>query len=355
MDDVPATRSPGAEVPAPVVEPSSARGRDEAWRERASDHFDPATQRFFNPWKDTRKSVTDLVRWWATAERRPWPAEVANTSHPAPPDEVRSGEIALTYIGHASFLARLGGLAALTDPHFSTHAGLFGRLGTPRVREAGLEPDDLPPIDVVFVSHNHYDHLDVPSLQWLDENRSPVFVTCLGLRRFLEREGLRQVVELDWWEPWTCGGATFTLTPAQHWSNRAMFDRDATLWGGCHVAHPDGASLYFAGDSGYAPCFADIRARRGPPGVALLPIGAYEPRWLMRDHHMNPDEAVRAHLDLGARTSVAMHFGYFRLTDEGFDDPIAELDVARRRHGVDADAFRVLDVGETVILDARDQ
>ena len=352
---MPIRRPAAADASRPLVQRNPGSAPDEAWRERATDHFDPAAQRFFNPWKDTRKSVTDLLRWWATADRRPWPAEIANTAHPPPPEAVEPGHVAVTFIGHASFLARFDGVTLLTDPHFSSHAGLFGRLGTPRVRASGLVPDDLPPIDFVFVSHNHYDHLDLTSLQWLDEHRSPCFVTCLGLRRFLEREGLRRVVELDWWERAAEGDVTFTVTPSQHWSNRTMLDRDATLWGGCHVAHRDGATLYFAGDSGYAPCFAEIHARLGPPGVALLPIGAYEPRWLMRDHHMNPDEAVRAHLDLHARVSVAMHFGVFRLTDEGFDDPVGELDTARRRHGIAAGAFRVLDVGETTILGAGPQ
>jgi L-ascorbate metabolism protein UlaG (beta-lactamase superfamily) len=328
----------------------SANVTSPAWRQRTTDHFDVARQRFFNPWRDTEKTVVDLLRWWWTADPRPWPAQVENRSYPPPPDRAGRGQVAVTVVGHASVLARLGDTTILTDPHFSTHAGAFGRLGVPRVRPPGITPEALPPIAVVFVSHDHYDHLDVPSLQWLDANREPLFVTCLGLRERLRREGLQRVVELDWWETLTVHDVTLTVTPAQHWSKRGAFDQFASLWGGCFVRHRDGVSLYFAGDSGYAPCFAQVRERLGAPDAALLPIGAYEPRWIMQDNHMNPEEALRAHQDLGARTSIAMHHGYFRLGDEGFDEPLRDLEAARHTHGVTPENFRVLDVGESAVL-----
>jgi L-ascorbate metabolism protein UlaG (beta-lactamase superfamily) len=331
-----------------MLEPSIVDTPD--WRQRTTDHFDVARQRFFNPWRDTEKTAVDLVRWWWTADPRPWPAQVANGTYPPPPGRVSDGQVAVTFVGHASVLARLGGTTLLTDPHFSTHAGAFGRLGAPRVRPPGILREALPPIAVVFVSHDHYDHLDVPSLRWLDVHREPLFVTCLGLRERLRREGLRRVVELDWWETFAVHDTTVTVTPAQHWSKRGVRDEFTTLWGGCHVRHRGGASLYFAGDSGYAPCFAQVRERLGPPDVALLPIGAYEPRWIMQDNHMNPDEAVRAHLDLGAQTSIAIHHACFRLGDEGFDEPVRDLETARRQHRLPPEAFRVLDVGESVLL-----
>ena len=332
---------------APATSPGAGR---EAWRTRATDHYDPATRRFFNPWKDTGKGLSDLLRWWATANRRPWPSRVENATYAPLPSNVPGGRVGVTYVGHASALVRVGKTTILTDPHFSTHAGAYGRFGAPRIRPPGVAPGALPPIGLVFVSHSHYDHLDPSSLRWLEEHHSPLFVTCLGLKVPLEREGLRRVVELDWWDAIDAGDVRLTVTPAQHWSNRSAHDRFATLWGGCHVRHHDGATLYFAGDSGYAPCFGDIRARLGAPDVALLPIGAYEPRWIMQDNHMNPDDAVRAHLDLGARTSIGIHFGSFRLSDEGFEDPVRDLAVARRLHDVAPEAFRVLDVGESVVL-----
>jgi L-ascorbate metabolism protein UlaG (beta-lactamase superfamily) len=327
--------------------------RFESWRAHTSDHFDTGRQQFFNPWKNTDKRFSDLVWWWVTSRRRPWPRAIANRSYAPPPAGVDQGACALTSIGHAGMLVRLGGLTLLTDPQFSTHAGAFGRLGPRRVRDPGVARTRLPPVDVVFVSHSHYDHLDIASLRWLDRHRSPLFVTCLGLKRPLERRGLRRVVELDWWESFAAGETLLTITPAQHWSNRTMFDLRRSLWGGCYLRHPSGDGVYFAGDTAYAPFFAEIRDRLGPPAVALLPIGAYEPRWFMQDHHMNPDEAVRAHRDLAARTSVAIHHGFFRLTDEAFDDPVSELVRARHDHGVAADAFRVLDVGESMVLPTR--
>ena len=325
---------------------------NDGWRTRASDHFDPARQRFFNPWKNTDKSFGDLLRWWVTAERRAWPHHVENRRYPPPPASVPHGHAAVTLLGHAGTLIRIGGAVVLTDPHFSPHAGPLGRFGPRRVREPGVGPEALPSADAVFVSHNHYDHLDAASLRWLDRHHHPLFVVPLGLASLLRRLGMQRVVELDWWEGITVGPIEVILTPAQHWSNRAMFDLRRSLWAGCMLRARSGEQVYFAGDSGYAPCFAEIRDRLGPPPVALLPIGAYEPRWFMRDHHMDPEDAVRAHLDLGARTSIAIHHAFFRLTDEGFGDPARELSAALERHGVPPDAFRVLDVGESVTLPA---
>ena len=188
------------------------------------------------------------------------------------------------------------------------------------------------------------------SLRWLDEHRSPLFVTCLGLKRTLKRCGLRRVVELDWWDSLAVGA---TVSPS-HRPSTGRTGRCSTCVARCGAAVICGiatvGTVYFAGDTAYAPFFTDIRLRLGAPAVALLPIGAYEPRWFMRDRHMNPHEAVCAHRDLGARTSFAMHFGVFRLTDEGFDDPVLALARARAENSVAADAFRTLDVGESVIV-----
>lgn len=324
----------------------------EPWRGRASDHFDVARQRFFNPWKDTDKTVGDVFRWWRSADRRSWPRRVENRPYPPPPVRLDRDTVVVTFIGHATTLLRLGETTVLTDPHFSTHAGAFGRWGAPRVRQPGVALETLPPLDAVFVSHSHYDHLDLPSIRQLANGRRPVFVTGLGIKRLIERCGASHVVELDWWESCSFGDVTFTYTPAQHWSNRSPVDRRTTLWGGCHVRHRDGPTVYFAGDSGYAPCFSEIRRRLGPPDVALLPIGAYEPRWIMQDNHMNPDDAVRAHLDLGARTSLAIHHGCFRLSDEGFEEPADALEAAMLAHAVDPMAFRIIDVGESLVLTA---
>jgi L-ascorbate metabolism protein UlaG (beta-lactamase superfamily) len=324
-----------------------------SWRSTPSDHFDVATQRFFNPWKDTDKTFGDVVRWWWSGNRRPWPSSVRNTPYPPPPERVDPDRVAVTFVGHATVLIRTPSAVILTDPHFSSHAGAYGRLGAPRVRQPGLTVEQMPPVDIVFVSHTHFDHLDLPSIGLLARRCRPTFVTGLGVGPLLRRAGATTVTEIDWWSNVTAGGLSLTLTPAQHWSNRSPFDRRKTLWGGCYVQDLQGASVYFAGDSGYATCFAEVRKRLGPPDVALLPIGAYEPRWIMEDNHMNPAEAVRAHGDLGAGCSIAIHHQCFRLSDEGFDEPVRDLEAARQAAGITPDEFRVVDVGETVVLSVR--
>lgn len=322
----------------------------ERWRDVATDHFDVAQQRFFNPWAAADKPFTDLLRWKATATRGAWPRTVTNRPYLAAPGAVDDGQAAVTFVGHSSVLVRVNAFTLLTDPVFARHAGPFGRLGPARVRPPGIAEQDLPAISAVFVSHNHYDHLDVAALRWLTAQRAPTFVVPLGLKRPLERRGIGPVIELDWWESADLNGAEIVVTPAQHWSNRTMFDLRRTLWGGCCLRVPYAPLVYFAGDTGYARFFADVRQRLGAPDVAFLPIGGYEPRWFMREAHMNPEEAVRAHQEVGARHSIAIHHTFFRLSDEAFDAPARQLADARAAAGIPPDHFRVLDVGETVVL-----
>jgi L-ascorbate metabolism protein UlaG (beta-lactamase superfamily) len=244
---------------------------------------------------------------------------------------------------------RTASTTVITDPVFTSHAGPLGRLGPRRVRPPALDPAALPPIDLVLISHNHYDHLQPRSLRLFARAS---FVAPLGLRNLVPPEGGRgrgTVSELDWWGRTSAGAAEILCVPAQHFSARTPWDRNRTLWCGFVVA-VDGITIYFAGDSGYSPQFAEIGARCPGIAVALLPIGAYEPRWFMRPMHMNPEEAVQAHLDVKARTSIGMHFGTFHLTDEGIDDPLRALETARAAAGVAPDTFRVLDFGETVVV-----
>jgi L-ascorbate metabolism protein UlaG (beta-lactamase superfamily) len=210
--------------------------------------------------------------------------------------------------------------------------------------------DDLPPISLVLLSHNHYDHCDLRILQQLAQRCDPLIVTPLGNGRLLRSAGIRQVEELDWWETAISAPFPITLTPAQHFSARHIFDRNRALWGGFHI-EAGGRRILFAGDTGYGPHFREIAARLGPVDLALLPIGAYEPRWFMKDIHMQPAEAVQAHLDLAARQSLAMHFGTFQLTPEGIDEPVRALAKALRDRGVPAEQFRATEVGESVWLD----
>ncbi|MGH8261481.1 MAG: MBL fold metallo-hydrolase, partial [Steroidobacteraceae bacterium] len=188
--------------------------------------------------------------------------------------------------------------------------------------------------------------LDIDTLVRLEKAHGPRVLTGLGNRAFLRSFGLERVEELDWWQDAQTDGGSATFVPAKHWSARSGRNRNRTLWGG-FLLNVGGRKILFAGDTGYGPLFGEMRERCASPDIALLPIGAYEPRWFMQPQHMNPEEAVRAHLDLGARVSVGMHFGCFQLTDEGIDDPIVELDDARRRFGVTPEQFQVLEIGET--------
>jgi L-ascorbate metabolism protein UlaG (beta-lactamase superfamily) len=313
-----------------------------------SDHFDG--RRFFNPFQRRQQSLADLWRWMRTRERTAWPASLPLAAH-QPPAPVAPGEVALTFIGHSTFLIRTSRTVVITDPVFTSHAGPFGITGPRRVRPAALSPSQLPSIDFVLLSHNHYDHLQLSSLALFEG--TPV-VAPLGVGRYLHRgshgeEGAR---ELDWWQTVRLRDADVTCVPAQHFSARTPWDRNRTLWCG-FVVRVDGVTIYFAGDSGYSPQFAEIGARCPDIDIALLPIGAYEPRWFMTPVHMNPDEAVRAHLDVGARRSIGMHFGTFQLTDEGIDEPLQALDDARRAHGVAGETFRTLDFGETAVVSGR--
>jgi L-ascorbate metabolism protein UlaG (beta-lactamase superfamily) len=313
-----------------------------------SDHFDG--RRFFNPGAGAGRGLRDFLRWQRTRVSKPWPRWVENRARPRLPVELRADELALTFINHITFLIQLRALNILTDPVYSHRASPFRRWGPPRVRAPGLAFDQLPRIHLVLVSHNHYDHLDIETLLALDSQHAPLFITGLGNRRFLEQFGLRNVRELDWWQEMPVAGATVMMTPAQHWSNRGPGNVNRTLWGGFLVRSP-ARSLFFAGDSGYGPHFAALREHSAPLDVALLPIGAYEPRWFMCNQHMNPDDAVRAHLDLAARLSIATHFGCFQLTDEAIDDPVRELAVACETHHVGSESFQVLETGETRLYD----
>jgi L-ascorbate metabolism protein UlaG (beta-lactamase superfamily) len=310
-----------------------------------SDHFDGET--FFNPDASAGRSFGDFLRWQRTSRATAWPRWVENRAVPSLAAALEPGEIALTFVNHITYLLQFRGLNVLTDPVWSERVSPVHWSGPRRVRAPGLPLEALPRIDVVLVSHNHYDHLDLDTLVRLERNHHPLFLTGLGNRVFLEEHGLRQVRELDWWDELSHGAARFTYAPAQHWSGRSLQGRNHTLWGG-FVIEADGRKLFFAGDTGYWRHFRDLRERLGIVDVAMLPIGAYEPRWFMSEQHMNPEEAVRAHLDLGARMSIGTHYGCFQLTDEGIDEPVRELDAARRRHGVPEDRFRALETGETL-------
>jgi L-ascorbate metabolism protein UlaG (beta-lactamase superfamily) len=310
----------------------------------ARDHFDGRT--FFNPSGPPLQGFASLPRLLSTPRAR-WPRSVPVTQM-EPPARDGSGVVA-TFIGHSTFLIQTPTETILTDPVFADHAGPFGAFGPRRVRQPGIAFDRLPPVSMILLSHNHYDHCDTRALRALASRFDPAVVTPLGNARLLRSTGLRRIEELDWWETAAAARLPVVLTPAQHFSARTPFDRNRALWGGFVLTIGD-RRLYFAGDTGYTTAFRDIYERTGPVDLALLPIGAYEPRWFMQAIHMNPAEAVQAHIDLHTHTSVAMHFGTFQLTPEGIDDPVRALVQACESRGIAPDAFRALDVGESIAL-----
>ncbi|HEX7139130.1 MAG TPA: MBL fold metallo-hydrolase [Vicinamibacterales bacterium] len=307
-------------------------------------HFDGV--RFFNPTHANGQPVSAVPRMLAQP-RAPWPAHVPVTVRRPPPRDDASAVV--TFIGHSTFLIQTPLGTVVTDPVYSERASPVTFAGPRRVRMPAVDFENLPPISVVLLSHNHYDHCDRRTLRAIESRWHPLVVTPVGNGRLLKSMRIGRVEELDWWQDASDSPVPVTLTPAQHFSARTPFDRNRALWGG-FVVTSGSRRIFFAGDSGYAPHFTDVRTRCGRLDLALLPIGAYEPRWFMRDIHMNPEEAVKAHLDLGADRSIGMHFGTFQLTLEAIDDPVHALDAARRAHGVAPDAFRAPDFGESFVL-----
>jgi len=293
---------------------------DDYYKGAVSDHFD-GTQ-FFNPWNPKpKKGLWDVLKWRMEGNRADWPDFVDIPEKPAP--EPVSDALKVTYIGHASFLLQVKGKNILIDPVFSMRASPFGFAGPKRVTNPAFSMESLPDIHAVFVSHNHYDHMDLASLSWLASNKKPHFYTPLGNPRLIKLvAGDQPITAMDWHDRADLGdGVSLTLTPSQHWSRRSFSDTNRDLWGGC-VVESGGHCVYFAGDTGFhSHVFEDIHKRHGAPDIALLPIGAYAPRWFMAYAHMNPEDAISAHKILKAKKSMGFHFEVFQLTDEGFDDP----------------------------------
>ena len=318
----------------------------------------------------TPRSLAEVLRWKWNAAREGLPPKPATPTPRVAPDlaflhaNAAAGAAmvpAVTWIGHASAMVQLGGLTLLTDPIFSERASPLSFTGPKRHVAPGLALGELPHVDLVLISHNHYDHLDAPSVEALAAQRGgpPLFIVPLGLKSWLAKHRVTNAVELDWWNthrvPSPAGGVDVMLSPAQHWSARGLGDRMATLWGGFAVFAPD-CHLFFAGDTGYSRDFTDLRervaerqtpARGGGFDLALLPIGAYEPRWFMNTQHVNPAEAVKIHHDIGAKRSLGVHWGTFELTDEALDEPPRALAREARDAGLGEDEFFVMAVGET--------
>ncbi len=281
-------------------------------------HFDG--KRFYNPDASHGRGFLDVLRWKLTSRPESSPRFVPDVEPSKPPPEVQGSELRVTLINHSTLLLQQSGFHILTDPIWSDRASPLAWIGPRRRRNPGVLWEDLPRIDLVLLSHNHYDHLDLPTLRRLADRGQSQFIVPTGVARLLRSQGIGPVRELDWGESLPHGRATIHCVPAFHFSARGIFDRNRTLWCGYVVAAAD-RMIYFAGDTAFGGHFAQIREKFGSPQLALLPIGAYEPRWFMSPVHMAPDEALRAHEILAAKTSIAIHHGTFQLADEGLDTP----------------------------------
>lgn len=313
--------------------------RNPYYRGPVSDHFDGA--RFFSPGFVADRSLMDVLRWRLSSKFAPWPKRV--DVEPLVP-EARVPGCRATMVGHATVLIQVGGLNILTDPVWSERAGPLS-FGPRRVTEPGIAFDALPPIDIVLLSHSHYDHLDLKTLRRLHHRDRSRLITPLGndaiVRRAIPEMSVTagdwgQRIEID-------GSSAVTLVPAHHWSARSARDRRMALWSGFMLRTPQ-ALIYFAGDTGYGDgaIFRQMRADHGAPDLAILPIGAYAPRWFMAPQHTDPEEAVQILLDLDARQAIAMHWGCFQLTDEPRDEPVERLRQALRDRGIGEARFLAL-------------
>jgi len=253
---------------------------------------------------------------------------------------------AITWIGHATLLVQVDGLNVLTDPSWSDRAGPTSWIGARRVTAPGLAFEDLPRIDVVTISHDHYDHLDLPTVKRLAAADDPLFLVPLGMKAWFVDNGMPRVEELDWWEEREHRGVRFVCTPAQHFSQRSLRDWNRRLWASWAVLGRE-RRFYHGGDTGYFAGFKEIGRRLGPFDVAALPIGAYLPPSIMKWVHLTPEEAVQAFTDLDARTLLGMHWGTFDLADEPLDEPPGRMLAEVRRRGIDASRAWVLKIGET--------
>lgn len=320
-----------------------------AYEGEQSDNFDGT--RFVNS-DPMKKTAGDFVKlaWGAITQSTAWPEWVSGEQQSVPLERNFQG-ISITYINHATFLIQVDGVNILTDPVFSERASPFTWIGPKRVHAPGVPLQDLPPIDVVLISHNHYDHLDEATLLQLaaQQERPPMLLAGLGNGKLFDELGLKSHQDLGWQDSVTVNGVEIVFTECRHRSGRGIGDQMKTLWGS-FVLKTRAGNIYFAGDTGYGPHLKAAGDEYGPFALSLLPIGAYEPRWFMADVHLNPEEAVKAHQDLRSEHSVAMHFGTFRLTYEGINQPVHDLSVALQAHKVPSSRFEVLRPGETASL-----
>lgn len=320
-----------------------------AYRGPQTDHFNGRT--FVNYGNAKAKGPMSVLKWLITRKKGKWPRNTAETFGKKPSTHVGKGT-RISFINHSSFLIQTQNKNILIDPVFSERVSPFTFAGPRRMRAPGIPLDELPHIHYIFISHNHYDHLDMPCVQELQNRHAPAFIVPLGVKALLQKKGIGNVVEMDWWDEVRLEDQlTVRCAPAQHFSGRGMFDRDKTLWCG-FVIDAASTKLYFTGDTAYnQKLFQQIKTTFGPFDLSIIPIGAYQPRWFMNTIHCSPDEAVQIHMDIQSRRSLACHFGTFPLADESSDDPVNDLNRAMTAKNLSLDDFTVLSEGSSLLLE----
>lgn len=308
-------------VPEGRADLSDSVKNNEAYKSRYEDTI--FGRRYYNIEPVKRHNVFDLMKWYATGKRKKWPELINTEPYDAPPER-HEKSIRYTVVNHATVLIQVDGVNILTDPILSMRASMFSWIGPKRCLPPAVSFDQLPHIDVVLISHNHYDHMDISTLERLVKRDNPLILTGLGNKQILKKHGIDNVTELDWWQNAASGAIEFFFTPARHFSSRGIADYNLSLWGSFIIKTSSGV-ICFIGDSGYGSFIKEIRKHFGPVTLAFIPIGAYEPAWMMESIHLTPEEAWQVHKELESDLSVAIHFGTFQLTDEGINEPAERL------------------------------
>ncbi|WP_234736919.1 MBL fold metallo-hydrolase [Tellurirhabdus bombi] len=314
-----------------------------------TDHFDGKTFRNLNG--QEAKGFREAIAWTISRKQMPW--EDYRNGQPAtpPPARVTGKDVRVTFVNHSTVLMQFDGLNVLTDPVWYTRTSPFQWVGPKRHTAPGVSLNDLPKIDIILLSHNHWDHLDIGTFKTLCQRDQPKVYCTLGVKTFLEEQGCQNISEMDWNQSIAYNSSTKVhCVPAQHFSGRGLFDRNATLWAGFVIQSAVAGNVYFAGDSGYGAFFKQIGQQFGPLRLALIPIGAYKPEWFMSPIHCSPAEAVQIHQDVRSEHSIGIHFGTFALADDGENEPVNELNEALRQKGLSLENFRTLKEGGSTLI-----
>ncbi len=309
-----------------------------------SAHFNG--KQFINQSGKQAKGFGDLIKWMRQREKKPWTKNMDIEYAPAPEANPNPDTVKITFVNHSTFLIQYKGVNIITDPIWSKRTSPFQWAGPERMRPPGIRFEDLPKIDLVIISHNHYDHLDANTMKDLLKVHNPKVIAPLGVSAYIKSLGFENTEDLDWWTVSDFKNLKITCVPAQHFSGRGMFDRDATLWAG-YVIQSDEKTIYFAGDTGYdEKLFREIGEKFDSMDVSMIPIGAYKPKWFMSPIHVSPEEGLLIHKDVRSKKSIGMHFGTFPLADDSQKDPINDLKLGLNESGIDENSFIIPEEGK---------